>query len=282
MKITPALIALLLAVAPVVRAEEDITKSAKKIFADYQDSVVWVSAVAKLSVKTTGSSARSIPDQEKKVETPGTIVDASGLVLASLSSIDPSSAMDGQEFPSANGPVKVSASAKITEVKIIMPDGTEIPGDVVMKDTDLDLAFIKINKDSPEAKGVKFRSVDLANSAEGHVLDEVVAIGRMGEAFSRQPSVITSLVTAETKKPRHFLRIPTETIGGPVFAASGKLIGFTILRRTRSESSGNQIQMIPSVLPAADIVAIAAQALKATPPKSNGEKTAIESGKSEK
>lgn len=262
-------LAAILTAAPCIRAEEDITKSAKKIFADHQDCVVWVSAVAKLSVKTSGSIARSMPDQEKKIETTATIIDPSGLLLASLSSIDPSAAMDGQEFPTASGPMRVSASAKITEVRVIMPDGTEIPADVVMKDTDLDLAFIKINRESPEAKDAKFHAIDLKNSVEGRVLDEVVALGRMGEAFSRQPSVITSLVTAETKKPRRFLRVPTEIIGGPVFAANGKVIGITILRKTRSENQGAQMQMMPSLLPASDIAPIAAQALKAKP-RANG------------
>jgi hypothetical protein len=257
------------AAAPLLRAEEDITKAAKKIFAGYQDSVIWISAVAKLSIKTTGAGARSMPDQEKKLETTGTIVDPSGLVVASLSSIDPSSAMDGQEFPSASGPVKVSASAKITEVKLLMPDGTEIPADIVLKDPDLDLAFIKANRESPEAKDAKFKAVDLNNNTEGGVLDEVVALGRMNESFGRQPSVITSLVTGETKKPRHFLRVPTEAVGGPVFAGNGKVIGLTILRKYRSENQSNQIQMMPSLLPAADIVPLVAQALKAKP-KQNG------------
>ncbi len=264
---------------PSARAEEEVTKAAKKIFAEYQDSVVWISAVAKISIKTSGGSDRSIPDQEKKVETPGTVIDASGLIVTSLNTIDPSSTMDGQEFPSPNGPVKISASAKITEVKVIMPDGAEIPADIVMKDTDLDLAFIKIRADSPEAKGVKFKAIDLKNCAEGGMLDEVVALGRMGEVFGRQPSVITSLVTAETKKPRHFLRVPTETIGGPVFNVSGKLIGITVLRHAKSETQGDRIGLLPAVMPAADIVPLAEQALKAKPPQSDEKKVAEKSEK---
>lgn len=246
-------------------ADETLTKAARKIFAEHQDSVVWVTAVAKLSVKTIGGTGRSLPDQERKVETPGTIVSKDGVVLASLAVIDPSSTMDGQEFPSSGGPVKVSASAKITDVRVIMPDGTEIPADIVMKDTDLDLAFIRIQADSPEARGVKFKAIDLENNVEGRVLDEVVALGRTGESFGRQPSVITSLVTAETRKPRHFMRVPTDTIGGPVFLANGKLIGITLLRRARSENQGAQIGMIPSLLPASDIIPVAEQAFKANP-----------------
>ena len=261
------------ATQPAARAEEEITKAAKKLFAEKQDCVVWVTAVAKLSIKTSGPSARSIPDQDKKVETPGTVIDAAGLIVTSLSTIDPSGAVDGQEFPTPAGPVKVSASAKITEVKIITPDGTEIPADIVMKDTDLDLAFIRIRADSPEAKDVKFKAVDLKNSIEGHVLDEVVALGRTGEYFSRQPSVITSLVTAETKKPRHFLRVPTETVGGPVFGVSGKLLGITVLRHARSENESNQVGMQPAVLPAAEILPIAEQAMKAKPQQDASEKS---------
>lgn len=260
-------LAVLLACATAARADEDLTKAARKIFAEHQDSVVWVTAIAKLSVKTIGGTGRNIPDQERRVETPGTIIDSSGMILASLSVVDPSSSMDGQEFPSPGGPVKVSASAKITDVKIIMPDGTEIPADIVMKDTDLDLAFLRIRKDSPEARDVKFKAIDLKDHIEGHVLDEVIALGRTGETFGRQPSVITSLVTAETRKPRHFMRVPTDTIGGPVFVASGKLVGITILRRARSENQAGAVGMAPALLPAADILPIAEQALKAQPKK---------------
>jgi S1-C subfamily serine protease len=267
MKIVNLIIAAFTAFALTARADEELTKAARKIFAEHQDSVIWVTAVAKISIKTIGGTGRNIPDQEKKIETPGTVIDASGLILSSLSVIDPSSAMDGQEFPSAGGTMKVSSSAKITDVKIIMPGGTEIPPDITMKDTDLDLAIIKVRKDSPEAKGVKFNAIDLKNNIEGHVLDEVVALGRSGESFGRQPSVITSLVISETKKPRHFMRVPTDTIGGPVFVGSGKLIGITTLRRVRSESQSGQIAMLPVVLPAADIIPIAAQALKAQPKK---------------
>lgn len=249
------------------RAEEEITKASKKIFAEHQDAVVWVSAVSKLSIKTTGGTSNrgSIPDQEKKVETAGTVIDPSGLVVTSLSTIDPSSAVDGQEFPTAGGTVRVSASAQIKDVKIIMPDGAEIPADEVMKDSDLDLVFIKARMDSPEAKGVKFKSIDLKKNADGHVLDEVAALGRTGEYFNRQPSVIPTVVTAEMKKPRHYLRIPTETIGGPVFNVYGKILGITVLRHVRTENASGQMNLQPVVLPAADILPVADAALKAKP-----------------
>lgn len=265
-------VAVAIAASTVVRAEEDITKAAKKIFAERKDSVIWVSAVAKLSIKTSGGTGArpSVPEQEKKVETTATLIDASGLAVASLSTIDPSGAVDGQEIATAGGTVKISASSQIKEVKMILPDGTEVPADIVMKDIDLDLAFIRARADSPEAKDVTFKAIDLKDNAEGHILDEVVAIARLGEVFGRQPSVVTSLVASEMKKPRHRLRVPTESIGGPVFANDGRIMGITVLQRVRTETQGGQAGMTPVVIPASEILPVAEQARKAKP-VSNGD-----------
>lgn len=269
-RVISAAAALSIACALPGRADEDITKAAKTIFKNHQDSVVWITAVAKLSVKTIGgmTARANAPDQERKVETTGTVIDPSGLVVTSLSTVDPSGAVDGQEVATPQGTIKLSASARIKDVKLIMPDGTEIPADIVMKDTDLDLAFIRARADAPETKAASFKAVDLKDNAPGAVLDEVVALGRMGENFGRQPSVVTSLVTSETKKPRRFLRVPTEVIGGPVFASDGKVIGITVLRRTRSENiaQSGQVAMLPAVLPASDIQPVAEQAAKAKAP----------------
>lgn len=269
-----AIILALLGLVP-AHAEEDITKAAKKVFAERKDCVIWISAVAKLSIKTVGGSGArpNVPEQEKKVETTATLIDPSGLAVASLSTIDPSGSVDGQEFPTAGGTVKISASSQIKEVKMILPDGTEVPADIVMKDLDLDLAFIRARADSPEAKGVEFKAVDLRDSAEAHILDEVVAIARLGEVFGRQPSIVTSLVASEMKKPRHRLRVPTESIGGPVFASDGKIIGITVLQRARTETQGGQMGMMPVVIPAADILPVAEQAKKAKPVTNGGDET---------
>jgi hypothetical protein len=46
-----------------------------------------------------------------------------------------------------------------------MADGTEIPADVLMRDSDLDLAFLRVKAGSKESKGVEFKAVDLKSAA---------------------------------------------------------------------------------------------------------------------
>src|SRR5438093_2856760 len=61
----------------------DEASAARKIFADKQECVVWLSAVAKISYSTDGArdSAINIPDREQRTESLGTIIDPSGLVV---------------------------------------------------------------------------------------------------------------------------------------------------------------------------------------------------------
>src|SRR5215470_17275436 len=72
--------------APPAGAEETAA-AAKKIFSDQQDAVVWLSAVAKISYNAEGAkdSPVNIPDRESKVESLGTIIDPSGMVVTALS-----------------------------------------------------------------------------------------------------------------------------------------------------------------------------------------------------
>ena len=104
--------------------------------------------------------------KEEKNEVTGTVVDASGLIVTALGGLDKSSLLDGQSISTPVGEIKLKAESEIKEVKVITADGTEIPADLVLKDQDLGLAFIKVRTDSDEAKGVEFKAIDLADAAE--------------------------------------------------------------------------------------------------------------------
>ena len=171
--------------SPRLLAEDPLAAAARQVFTEKQDSVVWLSAVAKIAFSAEGGrESISVPEQEIKVEALGTLIDPSGLVVTSLSQIDPARKFSGRELRRGSSSIKVEAVATLKEFKVIMPDGTEIPGEIIMKDPDLDLAFIRIKTASKEAKGVVFRAVDLKNSAPGAVLDEVVTLSRMDEVLN--------------------------------------------------------------------------------------------------
>lgn len=251
--------ALRLTVPQTVRAADSSGAPALKIFTEKQEAVIWVSAVAKVSFHAEGlkDGPANIPDREQKMETLATLIDANGMAVTALSNIDPSRDLTGREFRAGSGTIRLEANAVLKEVKLILGDGTEIPSEVVMRDVDLDLAFIRPREGSKELKGVKFQSLDLKDGASANVTDEVVTLGRMDEVLNRTPSVTRGHITSVTRKPREFIRASGAAMGCPTFSADGKLVGIAVSRSIRGK--GNHTVLIP----AGDVLEIAEQAKSA-------------------
>jgi S1-C subfamily serine protease len=247
--------------APAARAATDETAAAKKICDQYKDAVVWISAVAKISISASDSKTPlNIPDREQKAEGLGTIIDASGMLVTALSNIDPTKLVSGREVAGPGGSrITIEASAILKEVKIILADGTEIPADVVLKDADLDLAFLRPKADAKEAKGVTFPAISLKDNGTAGLADQVVSLARADEILNRQPQVSRGQIITVTKKPREFLRVNNATQGAPTFTMEGKLVGIGINRANKDR------QVVTVVLPAADVLEIAEQAKTAKP-----------------
>lgn len=257
---TIALVALL-ASKPFAHAEDTSQAAARKLLAEKGDSVVWLSAVAKISMTAAGSSdsPMNIPDRERKVESLATVIDASGLLVTAMSQMDPSREMEGREFNTAKGPVKFDVSVTLKEVKVVLQDGTEIPAEQVMKDVDLDLAFFRVKADSKEAKDVTFKALDLNDSGKVKLSDDAITLSRTEEILNRVPAVTRGQVTSITEKPRMFVRATSAQLGCPTFNLDGKLVGIGVSRYMKGKSS------VLIVLPAADVQEIAQQAAKAKP-----------------
>jgi S1-C subfamily serine protease len=191
-----------------------------------------------------------MPDEEAKVQSLGTIIDPTGLVITALSQIDPAGSVNGRTVRTQTGTAKLEAVSVLKDVKITLADGTDVPAEVVYKDTDLDLAFIRVKADSKEAKGLTFPAIDLKDSATGKVLDETVTITRMEETFNRVPNVVLGEVNMITKKPRVFLRAFGATVGCPTFNLEGKILGITAMRLSKGRP------LAPALIPAADVLEV--------------------------
>jgi S1-C subfamily serine protease len=148
---------------------------------------------------------------------------------------------------------------EVKEVQIVMPDGLEVPAEVVYKDIDQDLAFIRAKADSKEFASAKFKAIDLKDSVKTDIAEETISLGRADEVLGRQPSVACGQVNVILSKPHLFYRISGAGLGTPTFDADGKLIGIGVVHRLGNKGS------VPVVMPAADIVAIAEQAKNAKP-----------------
>jgi S1-C subfamily serine protease len=257
LKATVCLLVSITALAPVVAAPIDPSiEAARKILATHQDSVLWISGVCKVSYTAAGGSDDpvNIPDQERKVEALGTVISTNGMIVTALSGIDPAKEVSGREIRTASGTVKLEASSILKEVKIVMPDGAEVPAEVVMKDVDLDLAFLQAKRDAKEFNDAQFKAVDLKDSASVVIAEEVVSVSRTDEVLNRQPMVYNGQVNVLVKKPREFIRASSGGIGTPTFNLDGKLVGIGVVRTSKERRS------LAVLLPAADVEEIADQA----------------------
>jgi S1-C subfamily serine protease len=142
-------------------------------------------------------------------------------------------------------------------VKILMPDGSEVPAKLAFKDPDIDLAFIRPEK--PES--VKLTPVNIADSAPMAVLDDVIIVGRLGKDLNREPVIMTHEIISIISKPRVCAKLGTQVLGMPVFNKDGKFLGIGINRFSAKGDSDSQGPMPTNVvLPAADLIESAAQA----------------------
>lgn len=254
MKSRSLVFAALLAAPFASAADGPLKDKALAISAANKDSVLFLSAVVEIEFTAGDSPSKK---EERKLEMIGTVIGKDGLIVVPLSTLDAASTVDGRMVNGPQGPVKLSAKGTTKEVKILLPDGSEVPAKVAFKDPDLDLAFIRPEK--PDA--VKLTPVDTANNAPMGVLDDVIVLGRLGKDLNREAVVLTSEVISLVSKPRTFGKINGQSLGMPIFNKEGKFLGIGINRFGAKGDSEAQAP-VPSnvVLPAADLLESASQA----------------------
>lgn len=251
---TKLLAAVLLAAPLTHAAEGPLKEKALAISSAHKDSVLFLSAVVEIELTAGENPVRK---EERKVEILGTVISADGLIVSPLSTLDIASTIDGRTVNGPQGPVKLSAKGTTKEVKILMPDGTEVPAKVAFKDPDLDLAFIRPEK----AESVKLTPINTAENAPMAVMDDVIILSRLGKDLNREPVVMTSEVISLVSKPRVFGKLAAPSLGVPVFNKDGKFVGLGINRFSAKSDSENQGPSASNmVLPAADLLESAAQA----------------------
>ncbi len=254
MKSRSLILAALMAAPFASAADGPLKDKALTLSAANMDSVLFLSAVVEIEFTAGDNPAKK---EERKLEMLGTVIGKDGLIVVPLSTLDAASAVDGRMVNTQNGPVKLSAKGTTKEVKILMPDGSEVEAKVAFKDPDLDLAFIRPEK--PDT--AKLTSIDAANSAPMALMEDVIVLGRLNKDLNREPVVLTSEVISLVSKPRTFGKLNGQSLGMPVFNKEGKFLGIGINRfgpKTDGEGQGP----VPSnvVLPAADLMESAAQA----------------------
>jgi S1-C subfamily serine protease len=210
---------------------------------------------------------REMQASDDPVDTVGTVIDSSGLTVLSLGALNPGAMMAKLMGSSSGGgqpPVEITSEP--TDVKIRLASGRELPARIVLRDEDLDLAFLR-----PTTKPEKpLVALDLSDAARPALLDQVLVLSRLGRVGGWAAGAALYDVGAIIEKPRTFyvLAGASSGMGTPAFLTDGRIVGLLTLRQIEagrasmasmmggSESMG----MLGVILPAADVLEIAKQA----------------------
>jgi|WetSurMetagenome_2_1015567.scaffolds.fasta_scaffold136550_1 hypothetical protein len=207
----------------------DLKLAAKSVSEKYHQSVVTVRVVIRLKQNYMGQTR----DQEQKLELNGTIIDPSGLTITSASAIDPASSY--RMMTQMNNQFKIESEVK--ETNLLLEDGTEVEADIVLKDTNLDMAFIK-----PREANQNFPPIVLKPFGKPlQMLDELLIISRLGKVGNRSILVSTAQVGAWVKGPRPFY-VCNESLGAAVgclaFNDEGVPVGIFLTKQVQDGGDG--------------------------------------------
>ncbi|MBI5155450.1 trypsin-like peptidase domain-containing protein [Candidatus Poribacteria bacterium] len=235
-------------------ARAGIRDVARKTAAEKGKAVLTIEVVHSVKYSFSGDSNES----EEKSEAIGVVLDGTGLVLTSLSNIDPAAVYQRLNNDQAE---QMNFTTTVKTIKYILDDNTEIEATVVLRDNDLDLAFLR----PLQPPATPMVSIDITKSIEPNLVDEAFTIARTGKISKRSLLCMTGEIQGIVTKPRTYYiphaELTSGGTGSPVFGADGTVIGVVLLHVMPSAgSSERDEQVIPVVIPASEIQEIAAQA----------------------
>jgi len=248
-----------------VACGDEVAEQGRAVVEKNQKAVVTVQLVIKNKFSGAGMGSQ---EQEDKAEATGVVIDPSGLTVLALSETDPSSMYESMISGMDMGD-KMKFTSSVGDVKLLLEDGTEVPARIVLRDKDLDLAFVR--PETPPAQPLA--AVDLAQSAEPQLLDALISLDRLGRVANRTIAAGIEHVQAIIRKPRLFFvpgNDPTfSSLGSPMFTLDGKLVGITTMRTlaggARNAMGGMDENMMAVLVPAVDVQEAAKQAATAEP-----------------
>ena len=168
----------------------DVAPQAREILARAQKSLITVSALSKLDMGGSGLPARlgalGEPQESQLRRAGDRRLRPDGGVLFRLE--PDGKAGGGHQDQDGRGRRRLKAKTELSRIQMRLEDGTEVPARLVLKDKELDLAFIV--PDPKEGDKVpQFTPVKLSAGAAVKELDDVVAISRHGKDLGYQPIV---------------------------------------------------------------------------------------------
>lgn len=224
---------------------------ARDVVKKKSDAVVVVTATLKIRANVGGQE--QVIDQQAQAN--GTILDPTGLTVLSLSTLQPDAMMARSLSARMRPDTRVDVSSAPSDIRMHLSGGREIPARLVLRDQDLDLAFLKPTE--PLAAPITW--ID-APSSKAALLDLLFVIQRTTESNGWATAAAFATVQLVVDKPRLYYQIamsPTggSALGSPVFDSAGRFVGLIVTR-----NSGSRGPTLTGVLPAEDIREVAGQA----------------------
>ncbi|MEO7276010.1 MAG: serine protease [Vicinamibacterales bacterium] len=261
-----ASLAVVVTIASAQARAQESRAAAREVVKQWQGAVVNVRVVLKTRMSMGG---REMSAADDSVDAVGTVIDPSGLTVMSLGSLNPGAMMNkivGASMGGGGNESRVEISSEPSELKMRLPDGRELAAKIVLRDEDLDLAFIR-----PTTKpATPLVAIALSDSATPAILDQVVVLSRLGRVGGWAASAALVDISAVISRPRTFYVLggTPAGMGTPAFSTSGKLVGLLTLRQVDpgrssmfSMMGGSEAMgLLPVILPAADVLDIAKQA----------------------
>jgi S1-C subfamily serine protease len=256
--------AIAIATTTVTLAAQDTRSAGREIVKKWQNAIVNVRVVLKMRVSVGG---REMQSMDESVETVGTVIDSSGLTVLSLGALNPGAMMNRLMGSGGSSQERMEFGSEPTDVKLRLPDGKELPAKIVLRDEDLDLAFLR-----PTSKPDKpLVAINLSDEGRPSILDPVVILSRLGRVGGWTPAASLQTIGAIIERPRTFYVIETGGAGGmgtPAFTPAGKVVGLLTMRSVQAGKPGmfsmvggtEGLGLLPVILPAADVREIALQA----------------------
>lgn len=226
----------------------DERATARELVAKHGAAVVLVMGTTKLRANQGG---KDLPTQDQRIQVHGTVLDGSGLAVMSLTTLDPSELITAQAARGRGAGAAITVTAETSDLRYRLADGKEVPVRVVLRDKELDLAFLR----PVEKPATAMAAIDVA-SARPAAIDPVIVLYRLPEFAEWQASTLFASVQAVIEKPRSLFALTGGVYGAPVFDTRGRFVG--VVLRLKNEADPANAPMV--VLPANDIRDVAKQA----------------------
>lgn len=226
---TPAMIVALPEPAPGSASADPVGEAFRKLRADIAPALVTVKFLLKVDAHGQMSEyLGQYGDQGQSVEATGIMIEPDGLVLIANSKLGGIFGGMSSGSGSAGGIITTP-----TDIRILTPDDPlGLSARLIARDSELDLAWLRIDDEKLTAAPKVFPSINLSTSAKADIGDRLISVQRLPRFYDRAPHIEEGRVGGATEKPRSLLTTSGLIVepGTPVFTIEGKLVGVGVLQ----------------------------------------------------